>query len=151
MDAVAEMGNHQAAVVAGQPEKRMRLRGHVAVRGAVEAVAAHAQLFKIAVRQSVQIRLRRQRQVEAGIKYRDLLHAREQALCRFHAAQVGVVMQRCQRGDWRICAIASSVIRVDSLKRFPRAQCGGQLRPRCSSGYASPARGDGSQRPFVVW
>ena len=65
----------------------------------MEAVAAHAQLFKIAVRQSVQIRLRRQRLVEAGIKYRDLLHAREQALCRFHAAQVGVVMQRRQRGD----------------------------------------------------
>ena len=93
------MGNHQAAVIGGQPEKRMRLRGHVAVRGAVEAVAAHAQRFKIAVRQSVQIRLRRQRLVEAGIKYRHLLHAREQALCGFHAAQVGVVMQRRQRGD----------------------------------------------------
>ena len=45
------------------------------------------------------IRLRRQRLVEAGIKYRHLLHAREQPLCGFHAAQVGVVMQWRQRGN----------------------------------------------------
>ncbi len=77
----------------------MRLRRHVAMRGAVEAVAAYAQLFKIAVRQAVQIRLRRHGLVEAGVKYRHLLHAREQALCGFHAAQVGVVMQRRQRGN----------------------------------------------------
>ena len=46
----------------------------------METAAAHAQLFKIAVRQAVQIRLRRHGLVEAGIKYRHLLHAGEQAL-----------------------------------------------------------------------
>ncbi len=97
----------------------MRLRGHVAVRGAVETIAAHAQLFKIAVRQAVQIRLRRQRLVETGVKYRHLLHAGEQALCGFYAAQVGVVMQRRQRGN--LADLLNDLFRDqgDSLKRSP--------------------------------
>ena len=57
----------------------MRLPGNVAVGRTVEAIAPHAKLFKIAVRQPVQIGLRGQRLVEAGVKHRHLLYARKQA------------------------------------------------------------------------
>jgi hypothetical protein len=68
---------------------------HVAVRGAVKAVAAHLVAAIELVGDGVEVRVRRQRAVEGGVEHRDLRHARAQDRRRgADALEVGRVVQR---------------------------------------------------------
>ncbi|MNP23333.1 hypothetical protein D3C76_1160390 [compost metagenome] len=96
---VTEVRNHQPAVRFGNIQQGPGLLRNIAVGGAVEPVTTHAQLLKEAIRQAVEIGLWRERLVETGIKHRHLLHAWEQLLRGFHAAEVSVVVQRSQGGN----------------------------------------------------
>ena len=90
------MGDHQAALLLRQPEPRQGALGHIAVRGAVETVAAYPEILVILPRQTIEKSFRGQGLVKAGIKDRHLHHLREQPLRRSNAAETGVVMQRGQ-------------------------------------------------------
>ena len=94
--AIAQVGDHQAALLLRQPEQRQGALGHIAVRGAVETVAAYPEILVILPRQTIEKSFRGQGLVKAGIKDRHLHHLREQPLRRGDAAETGVVMQRGQ-------------------------------------------------------
>ena len=90
------MGDHQTTLLLRQPEQRQGAPGDIAVRGAVEAIAAHPEVLVILPRQTIEKSFRGQGLVKAGIKDRHLHHLREQPLRRGDAAETGVVMQRGQ-------------------------------------------------------
>ncbi len=91
--AIAQVGDHQTTLLLRQPEQRQGAPGDIAVRGAVEAIAAHPEVLVILPRQTIEKGFRGQGLVKAGIKDRHLHHLREQPLRRGDAAEAGVVMQ----------------------------------------------------------
>ena len=74
------MGDNQSAIRFRQRQQALRPLRNIAMRRAVETVAAHAELLKILPRQPIEIGLWRQRLVEAGIKHRHLPDPREELL-----------------------------------------------------------------------
>ena len=69
---------------------------HIAVTGAVEAVASHPELFVQAIWNGVHISLGRHSLVESRIKHTHLRQLGHQFTHGTHALEVGRVVQRCQ-------------------------------------------------------
>jgi hypothetical protein len=95
---VAEVTADQRQVTHLGAEVPGRERRHVAVAGAVEAIATHAVLVGQLLVERVLLRARRQRRVEGGVEHRDVDQIREQLASGDDAGEVGRVVERGERG-----------------------------------------------------
>ncbi len=91
--AVAEVAGDDVRVLGEALEQLHGARGHVAVAGAVEAVAADLVLLVQLVGQAVQVGGRGHGLVERGVEDGHLLHVREHRLRLADADEVGRVVQ----------------------------------------------------------
>ena len=91
------MAHDDLAALGGNAQVLDGAAGHIAVRGAVEAVAADAQLIVILLRHAVHEGLRRHGLMEGGVEHGHHGGVRHDGLAGLNAHQVGRVVQRAQR------------------------------------------------------
>ena len=97
--AVAEMAAHDFQLARTPLQKLRRRQRHVAVRRTVEAVAPHALLLVKLVRQTVEIRVARQRRVKRRVEHRDVRRGGEDAARLANAGDVHRIVQRRERTE----------------------------------------------------
>ena len=90
------MASYHLRALSGDTQELTGTGRHIAVAGAVEAIATNAVLLVQLVRNGIHECLGRHGLMEGGVKHTHLGQARHQFLHGIHALQVGGIMQRGQ-------------------------------------------------------